>query len=77
MCILSSLIFVANFVVRSFFDLQAVIKRFVAQSNDIPKTFVCVADPDKISQSRNDSGQRRRQRPTTDAASSPFPLDRG
>jgi hypothetical protein len=24
-------------VLRSFFDLQAVIKRFVAQSNDIPK----------------------------------------
>jgi hypothetical protein len=35
-------------VFRSFFDLQAVIKRFVAQSNDIPKPFVWTADPDKI-----------------------------
>jgi hypothetical protein len=36
------------FVFRSFFDLRAVIKRFVAQSNDIPKLFVWAADPDKI-----------------------------
>jgi hypothetical protein len=30
------------------FDLQAVIERFVAQSNDIPKPFVWTPDPDKI-----------------------------
>jgi hypothetical protein len=41
-------IFVASGVFRSFLDLQAVIKRFVAQSNDIPKPFVWTADPDKI-----------------------------
>jgi hypothetical protein len=35
-------------VLRSFFNLQAVIERFVAQSNDIPKPFVGAADPDKI-----------------------------
>jgi hypothetical protein len=35
-------------VFRSFFDLQAVIKRFVAQSNDMPKPVVWAADPDKI-----------------------------
>jgi hypothetical protein len=35
-------------VLRSFFDLQAVIKRFVAQSKDIPKPCVWTADPDKI-----------------------------
>jgi hypothetical protein len=40
MCILSSPIFVGNVVFRWFFDLQAEIKRFVAQSNDIPKPFV-------------------------------------
>src|SRR5215831_16465197 len=48
MCIPSSPI-VANYgVFLSFFDLQAVIKRFVAQSNDIPKPFVGTADRDKI-----------------------------
>ena len=31
--------FVANVVFRSFFDLEAVIKRFAAQSNDMPKQF--------------------------------------
>jgi len=40
--------FVANVVFRSFFDLQAMIKRFVAQSSDIAKPFVWTADPDKI-----------------------------
>jgi hypothetical protein len=35
-------------VFRSFFDLQAEIKRFVAHSNDIPKPFVGAADSDKI-----------------------------
>jgi hypothetical protein len=45
MCILSSPIFVANIVFRSFFDLLAVIKRFVAQSNNIPKPFVWTAEP--------------------------------
>jgi len=48
MCILSSPIFVANVVFRSFFDLQAVIKRLVAQSNDIPKPFVWTSNPDEI-----------------------------
>ena len=33
---------------RSFFDLQAVIKRLVARSSDIPKPFIWTADPDKI-----------------------------
>ena len=33
---------------HSFFDLQAVMKRLVAQSNDIPKPFGWTADPDKI-----------------------------
>jgi hypothetical protein len=37
MRIVSSPTFVANAVFRSFFDLQAVIKRFVAQANDTPK----------------------------------------
>jgi hypothetical protein len=40
-------------VLRSFFDLQAVIKRFVAQSNDIPKPFVWTADPDRIIEKLN------------------------
>jgi hypothetical protein len=44
--ILSSPIFVANVVFRSFFDLQAVINRFVAQSNDILKPFIWTTDPD-------------------------------
>jgi hypothetical protein len=35
-------------MLRSFFDLEALIKRFVAQSNDIPKPCVWTADPDKI-----------------------------
>jgi hypothetical protein len=48
MCILSSPIFVANIVFRSFFDLRTVVKRFVAQSNNIPKPFVWTADSDKI-----------------------------
>jgi len=48
MCILSSPVFVANAALRSFFDLQAAINRFVAHSNDIPKPFVGTADPDKI-----------------------------
>ena len=48
MCILYSPILVANIVFRSFFDLLAVIKRLVAQSNNIPKPFVWTADPDKI-----------------------------
>jgi len=33
---------------HSFFDLQAVMKRLVAQSNDIPKPFGWTADSDKI-----------------------------
>jgi hypothetical protein len=32
-------------VFRSYFDLHVVIKRFVAQGNDIPKFFVWTADP--------------------------------
>ena len=39
---------VAKDLFRLFFDLQAVIKRLVAHSNDIPKLFVWTADPDKI-----------------------------
>jgi hypothetical protein len=38
-------IFAANVVFRSFFGLQAVIRSFVARSNDIPKSFVWAADP--------------------------------
>ena len=45
---MSSPTFVANAVFRSFFDLPAVIKRFVAQANDTPKPFVWTADRDKI-----------------------------
>ena len=39
---------VANAAFRSFFDLQAEAKRFVAQSNDITEPFAWTADPDKI-----------------------------
>jgi hypothetical protein len=35
-------------VFRSLVNLQAAIKRFVAETNDNPKPFVWTADPDKI-----------------------------
>ena len=35
-------------VFRSLVDLQAAIKRFLAETNDNPKPFVWTADPDKI-----------------------------
>ncbi|MBV9636293.1 MAG: IS630 family transposase, partial [Methylobacteriaceae bacterium] len=35
-------------VFRSLVDLQAAIKRFVAETNHRPKPFIWTADPDKI-----------------------------
>jgi hypothetical protein len=35
-------------VFRSLVDLQAAIKRFLAETNDSPKPFVWTADPDQI-----------------------------
>jgi transposase len=35
-------------VFRSIVDLQAAINRFLAETNQQPKPFICTADPDKI-----------------------------